>query len=410
MKILWISHLVPYPPKGGVLQRVFYLLRELSHYHEVDLLAFNQSELLCSFYPSLEKGLSEASEVLKDVVNQHAFFEIPNEIGKFCKYKLAFKSLFFEPYNINWLKSDFFSVEFTRYLNSNAYDLVHFDTISLVPYFHVIRNNTLTSLGHHNIESHMLLRRASKEKNLFKKFYFWQEGIRLAGYEQFYCPKFSVNITCSDLDSTRLNNITRVSNAVSIPNGVDTNYLNPVQIKQKNNQLIFVGSMNWYPNVQAVIYFAENVWLPLKKIHKDLHFHVVGINPPKCVQDLANSLPDFHVHGFVDDVRQIIEESTVYVCPILDGGGTKLKILDAMAMEKAIVAHPIACEGINVKNGHNILLAETPSQFVDQIDYLLRYHDKRIDIGRNARDLMKSDYDYSIIGKKLSDTFMKLVN
>jgi glycosyltransferase involved in cell wall biosynthesis len=260
-------------------------------------------------------------------------------------------------------------------------------------------------LDHHNIESHMLLRRSHNEKNVLKKMYFFQEGIRLKRYEARFCPRFSLNITCSDVDSQRLQSIAPAAKVLTIPNGVDMDFFRPAGHPLDPHRLIFVGSMNWYPNIEAVLYIAEKLWPKLKQMHSDLEFHVVGANPPEIIRALAKRLSGFHVHGYVDDVRPFMETAAVYVCPIQDGGGTKLKILDAMAMQKAVVAHPLACEGINVTHGENVLLADNPAIFLEQIYLLLRDPEKGRKLGIAARKLVSEEYDYQAIGRKLSEAY-----
>jgi glycosyltransferase involved in cell wall biosynthesis len=409
MKILWLSHLVPYPPKGGVLQRSYNLLREISKYHEVDLLAFNQKKLLGSFYNSIEEGTHAAYQELGIFCNQISFFDIQSEEKNYGNYLLAIKSLYGDPYNINWLKSDKFSRQIDKYLESSNYDFVHFDTISLIPYFKNIRDNIPTILDHHNIESHMLLRRSHKEKNLIKKLYFWQEAMRLRKYEEEFCPRFSINITCSDLDSQRLNQIAPKAQVLTVPNGVDTEYFKSSGAERDSNKIVFVGSMNWYPNIDAILFFAQHVWKGLKKKCPALECHIVGANPPQKICYLSNSLPDFFVHGFVEDVRPFIDSAAVYFCPIRDGGGTKLKILDAMSMGAAIVAHPIACEGIDVTHGKNVLLAESPDDYIHHISVLLADQDMRMHLGLSARATVEDLYDYGLIGKKFSDSLQAMV-
>jgi glycosyltransferase involved in cell wall biosynthesis len=409
MKILWLSHLIPYPPKGGVLQRSYNLVKELTRYHEVDLLAFNQRSLISPLFQSVAAGVEEARSALRLICRRLAFFDIPSDRTIWGPYALALKSLWNEPYNINWLKSNVFASTLSKWLQEEDYDLVHFDTISLVPFFSLVPPSIATSLDHHNIESHMLLRRARNESNLLKRVYFWQEGMRLAKYERRFCKRFSLNITCSDIDTGRLLELAPHANVLTIPNGVDLEFFKPQGLPTHPNSLIFIGTMNWYPNIEAVLYIAEKLWPRLKHKHPGLTCDIVGANPPASIRALSNRFPDFHVHGFVDDVRPYIEQATIYVCPIRDGGGTKLKILDAMAMEKAVVAHPLACEGINVRHGHNVLLAENELMFIEYIDHLLNADKKRETLGRAARRLMEESYGYHAIGKQLSEALQVFV-
>ena len=409
MKILWLSHLIPYPPKGGVLQRSHHLVKELARYHKVDLLAFNQKSLIGPLFKSVEAGVEEARLALLLICRRLAFFNIPSDRTVWGQYSLALKSLMREPYNINWLKSHAFANALANWLQEEDYDLVHFDTISLVPFFHMIPPTIPKSLDHHNIESHMLLRRASNEPNLLRRGYYWQEGVRLARYERRFCPLFSLNITCSDVDTARLLKLAPKIKVLTIPNGVDLEYFKPQGLPIQPNKLIFVGTMNWYPNIQAVLYIAEKLWPRLKQKHQGLVCDIIGANPPASIRALADRFPDFHVHGFVNDVRPYIEAATIYVCPIRDGGGTKLKLLDAMAMEKAVVAYPMACEGINVRHDHNVLLAKNETMFIEHIDHLLDADERREALGRAARRLIVESYGYHAIGKQLSEAFQGCV-
>lgn len=409
MKILWLSHLIPYPPKGGVLQRSYHLLKELARRHEVDLLAYNQKALIGPLFKSVEAGVEEAHSALSHICRRLSFFEIASDCSFWGSYALALKSLLYEPYNINWLKSQGFSSNLTSWLQEEKYDLVHFDTISLVPFFHLIPPTIATSLDHHNIESHMLLRRARNETNQLKRFYFWQEGLRLARYERLFCPRFSLNITCSDIDTDRLLELAPKATVRTIPNGVDLDFFKPQGLSMNPNRLIFVGTMNWYPNIEAVLYIAEKLWPQLKQKHPNLECDIIGANPPASIRALTGRFPGVHVHGFVNDVRPFIEAATVYVCPIRDGGGTKLKILDAMAMRKAVVAHPVACEGISVRHDQNVLLAENETQFIENINLLLGSGEKREALGFAARRLMEDFYGYNAIGRQLSDAYQACV-
>src|SRR5690606_2615275 len=135
------------------------------------------------------------------------------------------------------------------------------------------------------------------------------------------------------------------------PNGVDTQFFKPKGLDQEERTLIFVGTMNWYPNIEAVTYLCNEVMPLLRKLGDNITLKVIGANPPEDIKKFNLTTTDIKVLGFVDEIRDHIETATLYVCPIMDGGGTKLKILDALGMGKAIVAHRIASEGIDVRDG-----------------------------------------------------------
>ena len=251
----------------------------------------------------------------------------------------------------------------------------------------------------------MLSRRGAKEGNIAKRLYFLLEGARVRRYERRMAGEFDLHITCSELDSARLRDVAPSAYAVAVPNGVDTEYFQPTQSDSPTRSIIFVGSLNWYPNIDAVHFLLREVWPAAKARHPDLRLDIVGSAPPSSVLNLAADLKDVRVHGFVDDVRPLMNAATLYVCPIRDGGGTKLKLLDAFAMEKCVLAHPVACEGIDISPGVNVQIADSAEAFVGAIDHLLSDAAKRFEMGRAARTLVVEKYAFSQIGRQLCDLF-----
>jgi len=405
MKVLWLSHLVPYPPKGGVLQRSYNLIREVSKYHDIYLLAFIQRDLIESHFDSYAEGLKEASDKLSEFCSKVKFVPISCDRNKYGKHYLAVKSLFTKyPYNINWLYSEEYTKTLKEWKSDIKFDLVHYDTISLAPYISEL-NGIVSVLDHHNVESHMMLRRSSKENNIIKKIYFYQEGVRLRTYEKKICPAFKINITCSSLDSELLSQVTGNINIRVIPNGVDLNYFDPATNGDGMKRLVFVGMLNWYPNEQAVKFIAHELWPLIKQEIPDLSIDIIGPCPPTSITEVAKEDDGFNVYGYIDDVRPYIERAAIYICPIKDGGGTKLKILDALAMKKAIIADPIACEGIEVTNNVNVLFASTPKEYMAKIKKVISNEEMRITLGVNGRILAKEKYSFESIGKLLAGVY-----
>lgn len=409
MRILWLSHLIPYPPKGGVLQRAYNLIKEVSQHHEVSLLAFNQRSLIGPlFNGNVDKGVAEAHEALAKLCSSVEFFEIPNEVNFGGKSLLAAKSMVSSrPYTIKWLESNAVYNRIRNKTQKERFDLVHIDTISL-DIFRDAVGEVPCVLDHHNIESHMLKRRVAHEKSALKSLYFWQEGARLERYERAVCPKYRGHITCSNVDAERLLNLTPSSSIEVIPNGVDTSFFKPEGHEQVPDRIVFVGTMNWYPNIEAVRFIVDQILPELRRLDRRVSLHVIGANPPPEIQQLSR-YDEVEVLGFVDDVRPFIEQAAVYVCPITDGGGTKLKILDALSMKKAVVANPIASEGINVTNGKDIIFAESPADYAREIIKLLDDPRRREDLGNAARALVEQEYDYKAIGEKLSRYYKQVV-
>jgi glycosyltransferase involved in cell wall biosynthesis len=409
MKILWLSHLVPYPPKGGVLIRSFNLLREVSRHHEVDLLAFNQTGLMISYFDSAQTGELQCKEVLSNFLEDMVFFKIPSERTTTSKYIVALQSLFTDdPYTINWLKCDKFQKAFIDRITHTKYDLIHFDTISLACF--LIKDCPIPCvLDHHNIESNMMIRRANNESNLLKKWYFKQEGVRLERYERRTLSRFDHHIVCSSQDEYRLSKIDHNLNISVIPNGISIPKNNPVRKVVTPPRLLFVGGLNWYPNQDAIHHFLGEVWPLIKIANSEVSVDIIGRLPSKKMLNYANNDKRIRVHGYVNDISSFYERASIYICPIRDGGGTKLKILDALAHRVPLVADSIACEGLDIDHGVHALMSRTPGDMANNVLLLLRRPDIALQLQENGFDLVTNRYDFTFIGKTLSDLYTSLL-
>lgn len=401
MKILWLSHVLPYPPKAGVLLRSYHLLRGLSKGNEVDLLAFNQPALMRSFTPDAEEGKVDAIKKLSDFCTIKGVYSIPSDASAwFRRWNLLMGIFRRKGYTINWLLSGEFASAVLETMRCDRYDIVHMDTLSFLPYLELVESVPVV-LDHHNIESHMMFRRAEQEVNLLKRAYFVREARKLHKWEQFYCSKVSHNITCSDIDSQRLREIAPQAAVSTVPNAVDCEYFSPRRTKVTKNEVIFVGTMSWYPNVQAVEYLIREVWPQLLSRFPDLHLNIVGGGAPESLVQLGKAAKQVTFHGFVDDIRAHINSSAAFLCPISDGGGTKLKVLDALSMAIPLVAHPVACEGIAVTHGRDVLFAQSPEDYVQALAMLLGDSDFAERLGNEGRDLVMNTYSSARVGETM---------
>ncbi|MCB1625306.1 MAG: glycosyltransferase [Pseudomonadales bacterium] len=407
MRILWVSHVVPYPPKAGVLLRAYYLLRAVAADHEVDLAAFVQRSLMATFYQDLEIGVADAQTNLAEFCRDVQLLPIESLARPYGKARTALAALAGDCYTTRFLQSAAGHRQLLDMSNAGHYDLVHFDYIGLAPYRASI-DAPVATLGHHNIESHMMLRRADNEPNVLKRAYFRREGRRLEHYERRTVGEFAANITCSDLDSERLIELQPAANCVNVPNGVDCEYFAPLGAPERADSLVFVGTLGWYPNAAAVDFLLRDILPALRRLRPSVTLDVIGAGAPAALLELGAASPGATLHGFVPDIRPLIDSAALYICPIRDGGGTKLKMLDAFAMAKCVLAHPIACEGIDVEPGKNVSIATTAQEFVAATIRLLENRPERRAIGDAARSLVESRYTFAAIGQELSNTFVSL--
>jgi polysaccharide biosynthesis protein PslH len=409
MNVLWLAHAIPYPPKAGFLTRSYHLLRELARRQRVDLIAFVQEPWVRTLFPTLQQGLEESRHALESFCGSVTFLPIDHLQPRWGKQLTALRALLAgSTYTTSWLVSAPARVAIAGQLAAHSYDLVHFDTIGLAPY-RTLTGRIPATLTHHNIESHMLQRRADNTANVIARSYFRHEGHKLQTIERHSAAQFARHITCSALDRTRLREIAPDADIVVIPNGVDTEFFGSQGRALRPDSVVFVGSMNWYPNVAAMLFFLREIWPSLKSRVPRATMDIAGSSPDESVVKLARSSPDVTVHGYLPDVRPLIDSAAVYVCPIRDGGGTKLKILDAFAMSKCVVAHPIACEGIDIAAGETVVLASTPEEFVAEISSLLADAARRVAIGAAARQLVKQKYSFSSIGERFNATVADVV-
>lgn len=408
MNVLWLTHAIPYPPKAGFLSRTYNLLREVGRHHEVDLISFVQEPWIRTHFATLEEGIEESRRVLGNICRRVTYLPIASTRLRWGKHITALSALLTgSTYTTSWLASLPAARVIAEEMARNRYDLVHFDTIGLASYRDLSRVPAI--LTHHNIESHMMMRRADNARRAVARSYYRLEARRLEAFERLVAPAYAAHITCSELDTARLRSIVTDATVVTIPNGVDCDFFSAERVSTRPNSAVFVGTMNWYPNVDAMLFFLREIWPQLRARVPDATMDIVGGNPPTGLIRLAHSLPGVTVHGYVPDVRPLIDSAALFVCPIRDGGGTKLKILDAFAMEKCVVAHSIACEGIEVSDGKDVVLANTPDEFISEICRLFQNERERAEIGAAARRLVERNYSFRQFGGQLSATIEDIV-
>jgi sugar transferase (PEP-CTERM/EpsH1 system associated) len=390
MRILFLSQIVPYPPHGGVLQRGYNLLRELARSHEIHLLAFIHPDILPD-----EKAVEESRTKLLEFLAGVEYFPLRakrSRAGRFLTYALAAVST--QPFSVIAHHSKAFARRVQQLLEEQEFDLLHFDTIALAR-FHSGLVSLPSVVTHHNIESTLLERRAKVEKLLPVRLYVNWQASKLRAYEIRHCPRFDHNVVVSEVDGEELKRMTPGVETTCVANGVDTEYFSP-RGDPGGKTLIYVGGMNMFANRDAVLYFLESMWPRIRELHPESIFTIVGCDPPEELVRRAQEDNSIRVTGWVDDVRPYIAEAAIYVVPLRVGGGTRLKIADAMAMGKAIVSTSIGCEGITLEDGVSAIFADDPADFVKAVDSLLREQERRRAMGEVARRLAESSYSWPI--------------
>jgi glycosyltransferase involved in cell wall biosynthesis len=354
-------------------------------------------------------AIEEAIGFLKGICKRVEVFPIPSDAAKWRWATMAIASyLRSSPYDVNWLMNRDMAIFLERLSKMETFDLVHVDSIGLYPYVAPFSSIPIV-LTHNNIESHMMRRRFEKETNGLYKIYFHRESSKIGRYEREVCGKCAVNLVVSDLDGTRLKeNVGNVGIAV-IPNGVDIEYFQPRNpIGRCREGLIFAGALDWYPNREAVRFFLKEIWPKLREEKPDRPITFIGRDPPRELLEAAKNSA-IHVPGFVDDVRPYLDDAKIYICPIRDGGGTRLKILDALAMRKPLVATGMAVEGLDLHEEVHYLRAETAAEFLAQINRLESDSNLCQTIASVGQGFVQERYSWDVIGEKLADVYQETV-
>lgn len=282
--------------------------------------------------------------------------------------------------------------------------LVHVDSIDLALYASALQGFAKV-LNHHNCESDLALRRAVHETNPAKRAFLRMEAGRLARFEHSLCGCFEVNIVVCEEDRQRLTDANPGGHFHAVENGVDTEHFSPTGTTEEPYTAIFTGTLGWRPNLSAAEYLAKEIWPRVKERCPNARLYLAGKDPPAELFRLARAGTGIEVFADPEDMRPLLARAAVFVCPVLEGGGTRVKILDAMATAKPVISTTVGCEGLRVTPGKDILVADTPREFADVVLDLLKHPERCKRIGEAARTLVEHEYGWERIGRQLQGAY-----
>jgi glycosyltransferase involved in cell wall biosynthesis len=401
---LWLSHLVPHPPKGGVLQRSYHLLRAAASAHDVELLAFRQR----AFHPDAAQ-LEASLAALAEFTRVRGVIDLPSDRSELARRRLLVTSAFTRhPYSVRWNESAQLRRALRELAARERYDLVHFDSIGLYAYRDALPEAARV-FNHHNIESQMMFRRAQHAALPLRAYLAW-EALRLRHFERASGRDADVHVVVSSLDRERLLRVLPGADVAVVENPVDCEYFRPQSREKRSGHVVFVGRIDAYPNLCAVRWLRDEIWPLLRQGGVARSLGIVGRNPPPEIRAWAERDPSVQVTGFVDDVREAFDEAQVFACPIVQGGGTRLKLLDAMAMGLPIVCHPMALEGLDVTPGTHLLIAESGADFAAAVEGLLKDDDLRERLGKAARERALECYSLPTVASHLEAAYARALD
>ena len=387
MRILWVKANKLLPVHSGGDIRSYHIARHLASQHELVFLSYYdgtpdskyERELEQHFPGSVcvctEKGDSKSARLL-DYLTKLPSGE-PYAVSRFQFARVREKIH-------SWFQERRFDVAVGDFLDAAT----NFPAALTVP----------SVLFQHNVESEIWRRHAATESNLAKRMVYGLEFKRILAYEKEAVRRFHHVIAVSEHDRNLMSAWVDAARVTVVPTGVDLEQYSPGKNTGDPGAplVMFVGAMDWEPNIDAVEYFCSEIWPSVLARNPAAKFRIVGRNPDRRVQSVASG--SVEVTGRVPSVIEHLREAAVVVVPLRIGGGTRLKIYEAMAAGKAVVSTSVGAEGLDVHHDRDIVLADSPGAFADSIVTLLQDTERRIRFERAAAELA-GRYSWNEIGK-----------
>jgi polysaccharide biosynthesis protein PslH len=397
MQVLLITHRVPFPADGGysiVIHQTIKGLIELGC--DITLFSLNTT-----------KHDIKAKEIKDPLFKKVKFiqFKIDNRV----KAKDAFKNLFTDQsYNITRFYETECANKLGYLLRTQNFDIVQFEGLQVVPYLDVVINNSKAKLIYkaHNIEHQIWKKLSVKEVFFIKKIYYHFLSQRLQNLEFKILNRFDALLTISFVDEHFFKSIGCKIPIHTFPVALDlADYKNNYPISPEKS-VGYIGSMDWRPNIEGLSWFLDRVWPSIQQLKADIYFHLAGKNIPK--QFIITGDKTFILEGEVANSAEFMGKRHVLIVPLLSGSGMRVKIIEAMALGKCVIATSIAAEGINYHHDENILIADKEDDFYKQI--LRCFTDKTLiaKIGEGARKLVEKDHDDTKIRTRLLEVYQDL--
>lgn len=410
MRLLFLTPQFPYPPHQGTTIRNYNLIVYLARRHEIHLLSFNARA-----DEEAQRGRARTQTPLHEMCCHVE--TVPSPPPRSLLRRLATTLASPMPDMALRLPSRAFRERLRKCLRRESFDVIQVEGIEMGPYALDLRTwvpdpPPLLVFDDHNAE-YVLQRRAFETdvrhiRRWPGALYSLIQWLKLRRYERRLLRLADRVVAVSQADAGALKQLVPELRPFVVPNGVDTAFYAPEAVSRADwsprYSLVFTGKMNFRPNVDAVQWFCHEIFPRIRATRPDATFAIVGRDPSPAVQKLGR-LPGVRVTGYVEDVRPYIAGATVYVVPLRMGGGTRLKVLEAMAMEKAIVSTRVGVEGIACQSGRHLLIADSPQYFAQAVLHLMDDEARRARLGAEARALVAARYSWGTIVPRLEQVY-----
>lgn len=392
--VLVITHGLPYPPHGGAKLRDLNTIRCLARDHSVLLLSL-------LWDPAEREGLGPLREFCEHVDTVSMGRSLHGRVAGVAEGVLAGRPLaasaFYRPA---------MACKIRRILASRPVHLVVFEQIYVAPYIDDVPapRTARTVLSLHNVAADQYRSMIGTSAGAASAALAIPKWLLMSRMERRYARRVDHCIVVSPREAGRLRRALPEASVSVVANGVDTRAQRPLEEPEAGHVLLFVGRMQYAPNADAVRHLCRRILPLVRRAVPDVRLDLVGEHPPDVVTRLAET-EGIVVTGGVADVVPYYRRSRVAVVPLRAGGGTRLKILEAMALGRPVVSTSVGCEGLDVRDREHLLVADTPASFAAAVVELLGSPDLRARIARNARRLVESRYDWEIVNETLRDVY-----
>lgn len=394
MKILFLTQLFPYPPICGGTIKSWNILKRLCARHNVTLAAFvrgnqDQKPQIVDIYRAVHcvrihrSGTLNVKFAVESLLRQKSFIILRDYVQEMQELvdELAEREHF---------------------------DVVYADHLQMAQYVRREHAPCLI-LDEHNVEWRILKRLAATSSGL-RKVFAEQESRKLRAFEISACSRFDQVITVTEEDRIALlDDNPDLDNVDTVPIGVDLEEFRPVRLDPGSQTILSLGTMSWPPNVDAILYFTNEIYPLVKQAVPNTNFVIAGSRPPGSIQALSSIDRSITVTGYVPDVSSLAAQATAFIVPLRSGSGMRVKIINALAMGLPVVTTSIGCEGIDAVNERDLLIADDPPAFADAVIRLLNDTKLRSMLGESGRRLVEQKYSWEAIYPRLDVVVEKLM-
>jgi glycosyltransferase involved in cell wall biosynthesis len=387
MKILWVKAGFLHPTRAGGQIRTLETLKRLHQWHEIHYAALD--------LPEPGAGMARSTEYCTHAYAVPHF--IPKAGGPRYQAELA-RGLFSRlPLAVLRYRSAALKRKVEALTRQRKFDAVVCDFLSAASSIPELGNAILFQ---HNVESVIWKRNAEHAHPLLHKIYLREQHARMLRYEKRICQSVKRIVAVSEADAETMRSLYGAQNVHSVPTGVDLDYFAPPLPAKPTTDLAFLGSMDWRANIDGIRWFVTDVLPRIRRRRRDCSLSVVGRRPNAEIVRLGEADPRIHVTGTVDDVRPYLWESAVSIVPLRIGGGTRLKIYEAMAARIPVVSTTIGAEGLDVRDGENVALADSPEAFAERCLALLEDAEARRKQAQSAWEMVAACYSWEVVARK----------